>query len=393
MKTQYDTNVLTYLQWRGDLSMNQSPFCHIDSLIFCCLSYLNWDGIAEGRTAQEAVSLRDAADLWVKQSAEHQVVRVPTDRTLLTAAAESKRFGKIHLFRYTERFSEERQEQFSAVTFLLDEETVYVAFRGTDATLTGWREDFNMSFLPAIPSQETAAAYLRNVLEMGFSNVYVGGHSKGGNLAVYAAVHAQPIYLPHIRAVYNNDGPGFVSDVLQKPQYALLQTRVHTFVPQASLVGMLLEHDEDYRVVYSTQKGFLQHDPYSWCVIRNDWYYLQEITATSRLMDISLKKWILGMKPKEREKLTDSIFHILQSETNAHTVQDLVDGGRKTVAAVLRAWGDTPPETKRFMQKMLLELLLTVHDLAAAQRQNQSPEEIYAAIAQHHHNQKEQIQI
>lgn len=390
MKPQYDANVLTYLQWRGDLSMVQSPFCHIDSLIFCCLSYLNWDGIAEGRTARESISLADAAAAWKNLPPNQQVVRVPTDQELLTVAAESRRFGEIRLFRYTERFSEERQEQFSAVTFLLDEETVYVAFRGTDATLTGWREDFNMSFLQTIPSQETATAYLRSVLEMDFPNVYVGGHSKGGNLAVYAAVHAQPAFLPRIRAVYNNDGPGFVSDVFQQPQYALLQTRVHTFVPQASLVGMLLEHDEEYRVVYSTQKGFLQHDPYSWCVVRNDWYYLQEITAASKLMDTSLKKWILGMKPEEREKLTDGIFHVLQSETNAHTVQDLVDGGKNTITAVLRAWGDTPPETRRFMQKMLLELLLTVRDLVAAQRRGQSPEEIYAAIEQHQHEQKKQ---
>ena len=266
------------------------------------------------------------------------------------------------------QFSETRQQQFSATAFLLDSDTVYVAFRGTDNTLTGWREDFNLSFLPYVPSQAAAAAYLRGILSLGFSNVYVGGHSKGGNLAVYAAVQMQPEDFPRIRAVYNNDGPGFVTDLFAEPQFQQLQKRVYTFVPQASVVGMLLEHDEEYQVVYSTQKGFLQHDPYSWCVIRNDWYYSEDTTNTSKLLDSSLRQWILGMKPEEREKLTDAIFHILQSETNAHTIQDLISGGAGTLSGVLRAWTDMQPETRRFMQKMLTELLHSVGQTAASQR-------------------------
>ena len=192
MKTTYDANILTYCQWRDDLTMQQSPFCHVDNLIFCCLSYLNWDGIAEGFTAAESISLRDAARLWEHRPTAEQKVRVETDRDLLRQTAASRRFGEVRLFRYAEQFSETQQQQFSATAFLLDSDTVYVAFRGTDNTLTGWREDFNLSFLPYVPSQAAAAAYLRGILSLGFSNVYVGGHSKGGNLAVYAAVQMQP---------------------------------------------------------------------------------------------------------------------------------------------------------------------------------------------------------
>ena len=148
MKTTYDANILTYCQWRDDLTMQQSPFCHVDNLIFCCLSYLNWDGIAEGFTAAESISLRDAARLWEHRPTAEQKVRVETDRDLLRQTAASRRFGEVRLFRYAEQFSETQQQQFSATAFLLDSDTVYVAFRGTDNTLTGWREDFNLSFLP-----------------------------------------------------------------------------------------------------------------------------------------------------------------------------------------------------------------------------------------------------
>ena len=144
MKTTYDANILTYCQWRDDLTMQQSPFCHVDNLIFCCLSYLNWDGIAEGFTAAESISLRDAARLWEHRPTVEQKVRVETDRDLLRQTAASRRFGEVRLFRYAEQFSETQQQQFSATAFLLDSDTVYVAFRGTDNTLTGWREDFNL---------------------------------------------------------------------------------------------------------------------------------------------------------------------------------------------------------------------------------------------------------
>ena len=157
MKTTYDANILTYCRWRDDLTMERSPFCHVDNLIFCCLTYLNWDGIAEGFTVSESVSLRDAAKLWESRPAKEQKLRVETDRELLRQTAASRRFGDIRLFRYTEQFSDTLQQQFSATAFLLDANTIYVAFRGTDDTLTGWREDFNLSFLPKVPSQESAA--------------------------------------------------------------------------------------------------------------------------------------------------------------------------------------------------------------------------------------------
>ena len=182
---------------------------------------------------------------------------------LLHAAAGCERFRSVRLFHYAERFSEERQQQFSATTFLLDadDKTVYVAFRGTDNTLVGWREDFNMSFQSEVPSQTDAAAYLREILTMGFSNVLVGGHSKGGNLAVFSAVHAPRHMVQRIQAVYNNDGPGFANHLLETASFWYLKDRIHTFVPQDSVIGMLLEHDEDYQVVYSRQKGLAAAQP------------------------------------------------------------------------------------------------------------------------------------
>lgn len=353
-------HLFTYLRWRGDLSFSQAPFCPVDNLIFCCLSYLNWGELASGLMPEQAISLKEAAQDWLSLPEKLQKVRVPQDITLLQSAANSVRFGTIRLFRYVESFQEQQEQQFSATAFLLNANTTYIAFRGTDNTLVGWKEDFNMSFQSEVPSQTAAAAYLQDFLQIPIPHLLVGGHSKGGNLAVFASVKAPPILQSRIQAIYNNDGPGFCSDILHSEAYLHLQSRVHTVVPEASIVGMLLEHDEDYRVVASTQRGFLQHDPYSWCVDGPDWYYLPETSHGSQRLDRSLKLWIASMRPEERERMVDTIFHILRSDTNAETVQDLLDGGRSTVTNVLRTWGDTPTETRVFMQKMILRLLMAM---------------------------------
>lgn len=374
MKQDQHANILTYCQWRGDLRMDVVPFCHVDNLIFCCLSYLNWNGIAEYQEPQQAIPLYEAARQWFDQPVEQQKMRVKTDMDLLHETANSVRFGNVKLFRYVDRFSESKFQQFSAISFLLDKDTVYVAYRGTDNTLAGWREDFHLSFMPKIPSQEAAVAYLQEVMDMGFSRVYIGGHSKGGNLAVYAAIHVKCEELSVICGVYNNDGPGFSIDLDQNPQFQKIKDRVFTFVPQASVVGMLLEHAEDYQVVYSVQKGLLQHDPYSWNVIQNDWHYLDEITPASKFLDSSLRTWIMDMTPEERERLTNSIFHVLQSETNARTFQDLMDGGTSTISGIIRAWNDMPQEARQFMQKMLKKLFRIVRRLAMERKNIVFPE-------------------
>ena len=231
-------NLFHYLHWRGDLSFAQAPFCPVDNLIFCCLSYLNWGIPASGSTPETAISLKDAAAYWEHLPESLQQTRVPLDLQLLQQAANSTRFGSVRLFRYMESFQEQQEQQFSATTFLLDNDTAYVAFRGTDNTLVGWKEDFNMSFQSEVPSQTAAAAYLQEFSALPIHHILVGGHSKGGNLAVFAAVKAPPVLQARIQAVYNNDGPGFCSDILHSVAYYQILHKVHTFVPEASIVGM-----------------------------------------------------------------------------------------------------------------------------------------------------------
>lgn len=161
-------HLFTYLHWRGDLSFSQAPFCSIDNLILCCLSYLNWGKFASGLTPEQAIPLKEAAHNWLSLPKEQKKIRVSQDITLLQSAANSVRFGNIQLFRYVESFQEQQEQQFSATAFLLRKDTVYIAFRGTDNTLVGWKEDFNMSFQSEVPSQQQQLPICRTFYKFQF---------------------------------------------------------------------------------------------------------------------------------------------------------------------------------------------------------------------------------
>ena len=167
--------------------------------------------------------------------------------------AASRRFSDLTLCAYVSRTDEETQTQFSALTALLPDKTAYIAFRGTDDTIVGWKEDFNLAFLPVVPAQRMAAEYLAAAAAALPSHpLRVGGHSKGGNLAVYSAAKSSGEIQERIVAVHNNDGPGFAWDISETPGHKRIASRIHTILPQTSVVGMLMEHEKRYQVVHST---------------------------------------------------------------------------------------------------------------------------------------------
>lgn len=348
-------NVFDYLDWRGDLPFSAAPFSPPDNLILCCLSYVHFGGIVGG-VGEELVSLAHAAELFAVSGEEKERVRVPSDGELLKKAAKTRRFADLRLCRYVSRLDFEEEKQFAAVTFLLPDGSVYAAFRGTDSTLVGWKEDLNMSFLESVPAQEDALAYLKDTAVRCPGPLRTGGHSKGGNLAVYAASLAPQAVQDRLLAVYNNDGPGFSGDLLRRPGSRRIADRVHTFVPQSSIVGMLLEHDEDYLVIRSSGAGPMQHDPYSWEILGPDFVRLESVTQGSRLVDRTLKDWLAGLEPGDRRGFIDSLYEILSS-TNAVSLGDLSTGRLKNALAMLEASNRLSREEKARLSHALSLLL------------------------------------
>jgi len=303
-------DLFDYILWRGDLSFKQDPPNRVDALIFSALSYISFGGSVEERP-EIPISLQEASEEFFRHIDAEDRCRVKADMSLLMAAAESNRFGNALLLQYRSILLPEEETQFAAITFLLDDNSGFIAFRGTDYSLVGWKEDFNMTFQESIPAQRLALEYTTEIAAKYNMPLRLGGHSKGGNLAVFAAVKSTPEIRERIRRVYNNDGPGFTEYVMNDPAYKEIAPRVRTIIPQSSVIGMLLEHEEPYTIIKSKKIGLLQHDPYSWEVIGKDFIPMQEITADSHFMNLTIKKWLADMTIEERNEIVDTVYDLL----------------------------------------------------------------------------------
>jgi hypothetical protein len=341
-------NMLDYLDWRGDLTLAERPFGEVDNLLLAELSYLDFGGVAP-EAFGSGVSLREASALYFQAHLKTVMgVLVPNSiPELARRMGESARFADVRLSGYVNYIDEQTEVQFSAVCFALPNGRVYAAFRGTDDTLVGWKEDFNLGLLDTIPSQAAAVGYLQAAAKaFPDRKLLVGGHSKGGNLAVYAAVFCGEDTQSHIETVYNNDGPGFRKKLVDLPEHRRIEERIVTLVPESSVVGMLLEHEESYEIVRSTQVGIMQHDGFSWVVKGDRFVHVAEASLNGRILDGALSEFVHNMDAEQRVKFVDALFAVLTC-TDAETLTDLKEGGFKTASAMAKAVQNLDKDSRR----------------------------------------------
>lgn len=347
-------SILDYLDWRGDITFAERPFNEVDNLLLAELSYLDFGGIVPADFAA-AVPLSDAVAAFTKRTPHADMGVLVPDKIpgLAQKMAASARFRDVLLSGYVCKLDEQTETQFAALCAALPDGTVYAAFRGTDDTIVGWKEDFNMGFLPIVPSQREAADYLRAAATAFPSQkLRAGGHSKGGNLAVYAAVWCGESVQDQLLAVYNNDGPGFHTSLLDRPEHQRIANRIQTILPESSVVGMLLEHEESYQVVRSNQVGLMQHDGFSWQVLGTQFVHLSGLTEGGRIVDSALRNFVRGLDQEQRIRFVDALFEVLTC-TNAETLTDLKDGGFRTAYSMLKTVRSLDPDTRQALSGTL----------------------------------------
>ena len=356
-------DILDYIDWRGDLPLSVSPFNEVDNLLLAELSFLDFNGLVPPPGLGDGVVLHEAAAAYFARSTGREIdlgVLVP-DRipALLCAMAKSVRFGGMRLNAFEERVDAAREQQFAALTVETGDGAVYAAFRGTDDTLVGWKEDLNLGFLDEIPSQQEALRYLARVArQYGGARLRVGGHSKGGNLAVFAAVRSVAAVQDRIECVYNNDGPGFLSALSGTVEYRRIAPRILTLVPQSSVVGMLLEHEQRYQVVRSCETGLRQHDGFSWEVKGTEFVRMEELSREGKILDSILDSWTDSLASEQREAMADALFAVL-SGTGAQTLSELNGEKLRSAVSMLKTYKNLDREARRVLSdalKLLMKL-------------------------------------
>lgn len=354
-------NILDYLRWRGDIPLSQSPFNDVDNLVLARLSYIKFDGIVPERMDQMGIEMGKAIAVLRDPSpdnphAGHFKPLSDDDKALLALLEESPRYNRMLLTGYTNDFDPDEEKQFCSLTVLPGDATAYIAFRGTDNTIVGWKEDFNMSFTTPVPAQTEAVHHLAKAAPLLELPLRVGGHSKGGNLAVFASSFCPEEVQNKILCVYNNDGPGLDEATIAKEGYQRMKERIITFVPQSSIIGMMLEHEEDYMIVHSTQSGIFQHDPYSWEVLRNDFITDGRLTEGSRFIDKTLKRWVAEVDTEKRKLFIDTLYDIVSS-TDSKTVREFSASWGRNAVSLARAYRNLDEDTRKTLREVLAALI------------------------------------
>lgn len=328
-----ECNVFGYLA-RSFVPLSERPLTDVDSLVLSCLAYFRPPREATGARGASGMAVRDLFRADWLEPMTHGLWDPEGLARLLAAVVASPRLGDVRVCWHVDDFDEAAEKQFSATTVLLPTGDAYVAFRGTDNTLVGWKEDFNMAFEANVPSQLAARDYLERVVPRLGGRVFVGGHSKGGNLAVFAASTCADPVAARVARVFSHDGPGFLEQVLAAPRWQERSRLVSKTVPRSSFVGMFLERQEDYVVVESSSSGLAQHDPFSWVVEGDAFVLADKIARPMGYVDDSLNQWVASLAPAQREGFVNALFSVL-SAAGEQTFQALSENWRTALPAML----------------------------------------------------------
>ena len=336
--------------------MDAAPFSDVDSLILSQLAYLKWEKLPfPVRGAGLTVGGLHRTELYAPLL--DGIRDAASNRALLNAVSASPRWREIRAVDFSCAFDPARDMQFAAVQFCLPDGSGYIAFRGTDSTFVGWKEDLNMAFLCPVPSQAAAADYLNACAARTDGPLCVGGHSKGGNLAVYAAVCCDSAVKKRITAAYSHDGPGFPEPFFALPAYREMAGRLQKTLPKSSLVGMLLENRGACRIVDSDRFWVMQHDPFSWTVDNGRFVPAGAITGGADQMNRTLHAFVVSLSDAERERFVEALFEVLNASGES-TMRDLSASLARDTLPMLSAVRELDPEARAM-------LLTAVKQLAA----------------------------
>lgn len=347
-------NIVDYLLWRGDVPLAVDPFNEVDALILTELAYEDYAGIVPDTS--DGVPIDRAAELFRQLHPESEIAtrrdftrQIPR---LLELTGSSARFAGTRLAYYHNVVDPKYDLQLGIVSFVLTDGSVFVAYRGTDSTLVGWKEDFVLSYSPQTEGQRRATAYLDEHWLNSDAPLLLGGHSKGGNLAMYAAAKCLPNVRARIRAVYNNDGPGFLDDFIASRDYRRVVPVIDTTVPEDSIVGVLMKNRSARRIVRSSASGIMQHDGFSWQVLGNRFVTTPRRTDNSLRLEATILQWLKVQPVKNRRLLVKIVFGLLEA-TGMQTTHDLMANKTALLTALRRLQEDVPKEQRDMVLGML----------------------------------------
>ena len=334
-------NLFDYIEWRADLPFSEAPQNKIDGLIFAELSYIPFEKIVPSLKEGTEITLSEASRLFFELHGEEYSLGAILPKEillLLRACAKSVRFANVKLWGYINEICLDVEKQFSAICFSCDNKVTYIAFRGTDDTIIGWKEDLNMALFTPIPSQREGLKYLDGASKKRRDKLIIVGHSKGGNIAVYTALNASASLKNRMICVYSYDGPGFKNSYLKTFADDTIVEKITTFLPSKSFVGRIFDVIGNYEIVKSRDNGLQQHDAFTWQVLGSQFIKAEKFETPSDNFHELLKAWVSKLTPMERRDFVESFYKLL-TVSGAETLTDITNKKFKFLISLIGSNG------------------------------------------------------
>lgn len=338
----------TYIKEYGDKTFNEEKINEIDNVILSSIVYLNFDGIVPKN--KKSISLCEAGNIFLYKYNYFDVSKLgiaqKVSYKILKQIVNTKRYKDIQMYNY--KYIWDTDTQFGAVCFKVKKKFIYVAFEGTDNLLSGWKEDFQMAYEFPVPSQKLAVKYLNENIKLFDKNIIVGGHSKGGNLALVSSMYCKNRINKKIKQIYSNDGPGLKKEQIGSENYSKVRDRLIHLVPNYSYVGVLLRNDK-FTVIKTNRKDFMAHAVSSWQVNKNE-FIRENLSSISDNFRKSLLKWLDEHDLEQREKMISTVFKTLE-ESGIKNLNDFFN--LKNAITVIRNVNNIDEETKNLVISLI----------------------------------------
>lgn len=338
--------LLDYLKWRNDVSFDVSSFNDVDNVILSCLAYTDFGELFSEHN--KIYSIEETFKLFCEKHSLQEVreskqflERVPL---LFEDMVVGDRYKGTRIGYYKDVLEKETIKQFAAVVFFLPDGTNYIAFRGTDSTITGWKEDFLMSCSSDTEGAKEAVAYLNEVAKNIEGDLILGGHSKGGNFAMYASIFCDEEVKERITKVYNNDGPGFRDEIIYTDEYKKAVPKICNIIPQTSIIGQLLSNYGKYTIIKSNATGIFQHDALTWEPTK-DRFISSELDDFSKFVKVALGTWLKELDDETRQSVVSTVFSMIE-ETEAETFKEFGDSLFKNSKIIIKELVNLPKEKR-----------------------------------------------
>lgn len=372
-------SIIDYVLFNANKDFDEIPFNRIDALIFAQLSYLNYTGIVEDTRSE-------SPGVYLHEIAEHEkfpeIFTLPrsaeNNTKLFNAVAYSKRYGKVRAKFYEDIAEKDSDTQFCGVVFVLPKNLNVISFRGTDSTILGWKENCNMLYKYPVSSQEISVAYIDKVIPRLRGKVIVTGHSKGGNLAIYSSVYCNKKNKKKIERIISFDSPGFTEEFVNDEAYINTLPKISKFVPEESMIGMLLTDKSKVHIVKSDGIGFYQHDPFMWQIDGTTFVPGTKIVMRAKIIDTTFNEWVFGFAPEQREQFLEGMFLLVEktNEADSPTFRQWMENLLTNIPLALDAVKGLSPQDRALSAKVIRQFFTSMGSSVVANQKNYFSERI-----------------